>query len=517
MDMGNIIRSLPTRRLPQASHLAAVIATVAACLLPTLASAQWIITPSVLVDETYSDNIRLAPQSQAASDFVTSITPQISASETGHYLTANAIYSLQDVSYADHNAPSSLASQLQAAANANLIDNLFYLNGLASITQQNVSALGAQPVNNIYATGNRTSVRTYVFTPSLKHTFDSDATAELDYSFGSVASDGGGMADSRTDTVTFKFVSGPAFDILVWGLQYNDQMIHYTALDDVDISNITANLSYQIVPGLHLIADTGYDNNDYSAISSVSKGNFWDGGFSWNVSELTNLAATAGHHYYGDTYSLNASTRGHLSVWNLSYATSITTPQSQFGLPSTTNTATVLNQLLLGSIPDPTLRAQAVSNIIQTIGLPSSLATATSYFTNSILLQKQLQASYAYTTPKDTILLSLYDTLSEPLSAQQDISLLLPNEKVKQLGANVLFGRIISPTMTATLNLLAARIDSISTATVSRTESLTLGLKKQFNSKLYGMIDIRRDMQQSSLASLSYHEDAIEAQFMLQF
>ncbi len=72
MDMGNITK----------------IAAVAVLLSPSIAFAQWKITPSVNAEETYTDNVTLTSQSLAKSDFVTSIMPSISVAETGHYLTA---------------------------------------------------------------------------------------------------------------------------------------------------------------------------------------------------------------------------------------------------------------------------------------------------------------------------------------------------------------------------------------------------------------------------------------------
>ncbi len=76
--------------------------------------------------------------------------------------------------------------------------------------------------------------------------------------------------------------------------------------------------------------------------------------------------------------------------------------------------------------------------------------------------------------------------------------------------------RNISPTTSATLTLTAARIDSVSTGIVARTQTMMLGLKKQLTSKLNCTIDVRRDLQESVLQSLGYRENAIEAMLTLQ-
>jgi uncharacterized protein (PEP-CTERM system associated) len=479
------------------------IAAAAALLLsPASHAGQWTIVPSMGVSETYTDNVNLTPRDQAKSDFVTQVIPSISVATKGPNLTLNADYGAQETYYADHNGPSSLVNLLHADANAKFIENLLYLDSAASITQQNISAFGAQPVDNTNNTGNRASVRTVHISPYLSRTFNTFATTELRYTLDSVTSDSNLLSNSNTDTLSFKTKSGPAFRILGWGLQYSDQVIHYQAQNDVKLQDVTGNLSYLIAPRFRLTGSIGYDRNEYAALSDVSQGYSWSGGFEWTVSPRTKLNASIGRKYYGNTFSLLAATRTRLSNWILSYDESVTTTPSQFSTPTALNTAGFVNQL-------PS--AQATDQQIQDGALPSTLTNSVNSFTNITFLQKQLQGSVVLSSPKTTLLLSLFDTQREPLSSQPTLVIGLADGKTNQFGGSAFLTRRLTSLTSANVTLIAARVESVTTGRVDNTQMMRIGLTKQLARKLRGTVEIRRNQGQSNQAGVGYRENAIVA------
>jgi uncharacterized protein (PEP-CTERM system associated) len=453
--------------------------------------------------------VNLAPKALAKSDFITEITPSISVVGKGRNLSLRADYAAQEIFYAKKNAPSALMNQLHLDANARLIDDLFFFDSMAAITQQSISAFGPQANSNIYTSGNQTTVRTYRVSPYLSHAFDTFANAELRYAYDAVAANAGGLSSNNSDTISAKVDSGKAFRKLGWGMKYNDQVIHYPSTTDVELQTLSSNFSYLIAPALKLTATAGYDHNDYAALGGVTKGYSWTTGFDWTVSQRTRVVAAAGHRYYGDTKSLSAVTRSRIANWMLSYDETVTTTQSQFALPTTINTANYLDQLLAGTISDPALRAQAINQIIQSSGLPDSLNSSVNYFTNNIFLQKQLQASVVFNTPRTTLLMTLFDTQREPLSVSTGIGALVGNDKTNQFGGSAVFSRRLSARTSANLTLVASKVESLTTGRVDRNQTLKVGLSRQLSRKLRGNVEIRRNQGQSSLAGAGYNENAI--------
>jgi uncharacterized protein (PEP-CTERM system associated) len=515
MDIGNRIKAR-TPGVGGAVILTPVrsIAAAAALLMsPAVHAGEWTIVPRADISETYTDNVNLAPGPQAKSDFVTQVTPSISLTRKGPNLNVYADYGAQETYYANQNAGSSFANLLHATADARFIENLLYLDSAASITQQNISAFGAQQTDNINDSGNRTSVRTYRISPYLHHQFGTFATTELRYALDSVSSNAGGLTNSNTNTVSFDTNSGTAFRTVGWGLHYSDQEIHYQGQgqgqDDVKLRDVTGNLSYLLLPRFRLTGSVGYDRNEYSLLGGSSQGPSWSAGFEWAVSPRTNLNASFGRKYYGNTYSLLAATRRRTSNWIVTYDESVTTTPSQFSKPTAVDTAGYLNQLLSGTISDPVLRAQAVNKLIQDGSLPGTLTNSVNYFTNTTFLQKQLQASVVFSSPKTTLLLSLFDTRREPLSSAPGGSFDLANDKTDQIGASAVLTRRVTALTTANATLLASRVESMTTGRVDKTQSLSLGLTKQLSRKARGTIEIRRNQGQSNQANVGYSENAI--------
>lgn len=491
--------------------------TTALALCSPAWAGDWTLTPFINVNETFTDNINLVPAAQAQSDFVTQVTPGISASTKGPNLTFNGYYGLQQTSYANNTNGSSLTNLLHADSTAKFINNLLFLDASASITQENISAYGAQPVNNTSGNTNQTSVRTTHISPYLNHVFDSDATAQLRFARDSVAANGGGLDSSVANTISANINSGPAFRKIGWGLQYSDQSIHYDNQGNVQLENVVGTLNYLLAPRFQLIGTIGYDNNSYPALSGTSSGSSWSAGFDWKVSERTSLSASFGHKYYGSVYSLSAATRTRVANWSLSYNQMITTTPGEFAVPSSMSTATYLNNLLSPTITDATARAQAVTDLITQSNLPSTLTSAVNSFTNTVFLQKQWQAAVLLAGAKTTLLLSAFDIHREPMSSV-DLSSQIPatDTNMIQTGTSAVLSRRLTELLRLNTSLVVTRVSSISTGLVYRNQLLRVGLTKQITSKLTATVEVRRNQGQSNQINTGYHEDAISAFFNLQ-
>ena len=96
--------------------------------------------------------------------------------------------------------------------------------------QQNLTLFGPQAVNNVNVTGNRTDVRTMSISPYLRHRFGSVATGEVRYLHNELSSSNS-IVNSSADAYSANINSGEAFRILNWGLNYSNQMIHFTPVE----------------------------------------------------------------------------------------------------------------------------------------------------------------------------------------------------------------------------------------------------------------------------------------------
>lgn len=492
----------------------------------------WKITPTLDLNETYTDNVRLT-QDNEKSDFVTQINPGISLIGTGPHLKVDARYVMQNIFYAKENSENAINHQLHALANAELLDDLFFVDANASISQQNISSFGQQTTDNTNITNNRTNVKTYSISPYLLNHFQNFASSELRYTHDSVSTNGtgsavsSGLSNSQSDKILMSLKSGTDFRMLGWGLNYNKQRIDFNSSQTVDLETYGGDLRYLITPHLSLTATGGEEKNSYPSLTGKSSGGpFWTAGFAWNPSQRTSIAANAGKRFFGNTYSLKADHRSRRTFWNVSYDEGITTTRDQFLLPATIDTAGFLakSPQFIAAFPTEAERLAAAETFISANGLPTSLADSVNLLTNRFFLQKSLRASVSITGVRSTIVLSLFDIKREAQTSQtadsallgtSDLSLL---DNTKQVGVSALWNRRISPRTSANISAAYTRTSSPASGRQDEFKTLRIGLTRQLQPKVNGTIELRHnELDSNQSSSFAYKENAITASVNIRF
>ncbi|GAB2860731.1 hypothetical protein GCM10027277_31710 [Pseudoduganella ginsengisoli] len=517
------------RAVPRAPRLAPAPAAVALALLALSPAcrADWKFIPQFSLSETYSDNIALRPVAQ--ENWVTTLSPAFSLDNKGPRLDLHATYSKQFYEYADKAVGGTQhgTQNLSAEAKGKLIEELLFVDATANISQQNVSIFGAlsPTAGNSFATDNFVEVKTARVSPYFKHRFGPYANAELRYAYDRVTSSKSGLNNSTGDTYSLSINSGTAFRQLGWGLQASkskQQGLATTAVGGSSTSeNASANLRWLASAQFNLTAQAGYDSFDYQALGGRNSGAAWEVGMEWQPSTRTHVKASAGRHFYGNSYLLEAQYRARASIWTLNYNDAVTSTRQQFLLPSTIDTFTTLDRMFSSTIADPVARRQVVEAYIQAAGLPSSLANNINYFSNRYFLQKQFQAALVMNGAHATTVLTLQDMRRNALSSAVVDSNLLGsslsqlNENTSQTGANAtLTWRLTSRDgLRATADV--SRMRSLSAHTSNLNRSIRVGLTRQLQPKLSAAIDLRRI--KGGLGIAQYTENAVSATLNKQF
>lgn len=494
-----------------------------ALLLAPHCHAGWKFVPTIEARETYTDNLRLDSPALARSEWVSEVTPGFTLQNRGPRLRFDANYRLRYFDfpndreeYADRTR-----SQLNARINAELVGELLYVDGAASITQQPISAFGPLLSDSAYATANRSQVRTFNASPYLRRRFGSIATAELRYVRDSVDTGRPGLGSSDGNTVSFSLASGRAFRDLGWNLQAREQRIDDQMAPETTTRTASLGLRYVAGRTLTLTASGGYDEYDYQALGGVTAGRAWSAGLSWTPGTRTRVDANVGKRYYGSSYFLSASHRTRKTVWSLNYNDAVTTTRSQFLLPSTIDTAAMLDRLFAATITDPAARQEAVEAYMRATGLPPSLADSVNYFSNRYFLQKQLQASAALRGARTRLVLSAFGTHRNALSTvEADSALLGPgsatlNDATRQIGASALWSLALNSRTAVNTTINATRVESKSTGLESTNKVVRLSLTRQFQRKLSGALELRRVTGPAGQGG-EYRENAMVASLTMQ-
>ena len=503
----------------------AIAATAAATVaVPGVHAEGWHFTPTVRATETYTDNVGLATRGNEKSDVVTQVAPGFSITSNSPRLKLNASYSLEGTSYLHGSSSSAFSNQLNATANAELIRNLFFLDARGNVGQQNISAFGPQSTSNININNNRTDVRSYSVSPFLRHSFGSKAFSEVRYTRESVDSGSDLLSKSSTDRVNFSLSSGESSPKIAWGLLGSSQRAHFSNQPTVEQDTVNANLRYFLTPNFSATTALGYEKETYVSIGNLpTNGVFYNAGLIWKPTSRTDVTATAGHRFFGDTYLLKANHRARNAVIMISYAEDITTAQQQFASQPTISTFAFLDQLYTAQIPDAATRAQVVNALILQTGLSSTLANPINSLSNIYFLQKSLQGSVAFNGVRNTIVLSVFDTRRTAESAQRASSgpvnspLSSLNDSNKQVGIAAVWNTRLSSSLNALADVNFTRTTSLTTARVDNYKTLRLSVSQQFQNKLNGSIALRHSQQSSAVLGGDIRENAITASVFAKF
>ena len=241
-------------------------------LLPQQGRAsEWTLQPSLNFTENYSSNILRATRGKEQHDWVTQLTPSLSLNSNGPRLKLDSTYQMQNLLYAKNNQRNTTRHQLNAHAYAELINELLFMDGTATISQQNTNPLTSQAPNNFNPTGNLAQVVTLTASPYLKYRFDGLANGEVHYTRSAVSSNAMGLSNTQTDSLVLQLSSGHSFTTLHWGMQYNKQKSSYgNPLRTLNNDSYTGNLGYLITPHFTLNATAGQEKSDYIAIGKTT-------------------------------------------------------------------------------------------------------------------------------------------------------------------------------------------------------------------------------------------------------
>jgi len=462
------------------------------------AAAEIKISPLLNVSETFTDNVRLGligggtgvgggfglgggfgggGVGAKKADLITQINPGVNINGTGQRYTLNAQYVMNNLIFARNNNLTTIRHMLNADGNAEIIRDLFFIEGNALINQQNIGLLGAQTDSNIF-TGNRATIQVYSASPYLRYRFQDFASSEIRYTRSIVKGGVFGFRDSQRDSFQFGLNSGSSFTKLGWGLSYNNQMIHLDGVDrDIEFERSIANVRYHLTRRFSLTSSGGYERNSFVSIRGRTSLPTWTAGFIWSPNRRTNVQFSAGQRFFGDTYFGEISYSKRLLNLRVLYAEDITTFNQQAGAFSTFG---ALDLNLLGGL-----------------GLQDLLGL-NNFLTNRVFLQKRFNATIALNGSRNDISLNLFSLSRTPYSSADidadliGLSNLFLLNNTKQMGGNVAWNYKFSPRTNLITTFSYLRFDFAGSNGANDNLIFSTGLNRNFDDDLRGSLEYRR-------------------------
>jgi uncharacterized protein (PEP-CTERM system associated) len=385
-------------------------------------AAQWQLHPTLQLEEVYTDNVTLAPPSQAETDFVTGVNPGFGLAGEGGRIKVKVNYLLQNYLYANNDSYNGSHQQLAATSTAELTKNIFFVDARSSISQQIINPQGPIGIGNINPTGNRSDVFTYGISPYLKLRMHSYANAELRYDIDKVEYQNANVSGAQNQRYSLRINSGPKFYRLNWNIGYKQEDLRQSSAFDRHTKSANLTVRYGIVRWLHFLAYSGYEDNQVpvSSTASVVNGSYWSAGLEWMPSRHITASATTGNNYSTADLMLSPIDRTSLHIgyrkqsvgllvgptWtaDLSHYTRRTTWRASYS----EQRSNIQSQQFLGQQFFQLQDSQGNIVIDPSTGFPVILARNVFGLVNDEFISKRSQATVTLNTGKSDILLAAY-------------------------------------------------------------------------------------------------------------
>ena len=151
-------------------------------IIKTSIAAEWDNAFGVGFDLFYVDNITLAPPGNEESQYVAQISPFLSLQGEGGRGRLDLVYQMQYLKYQSSDIDNEIYHRLYANANAEFIEQFFFLDLSAANFQSAITDAVSIPQDNIAITDNRTNVTTTTISPYINTRVLSKADLLIRYS-----------------------------------------------------------------------------------------------------------------------------------------------------------------------------------------------------------------------------------------------------------------------------------------------------------------------------------------------
>jgi uncharacterized protein (PEP-CTERM system associated) len=300
-----------------------VAALVAAASVQPAYAVDWRFDAGVGGTATYTDNVNQSP-SNTEDSLILTVTPNFTLrTEGSRRLNATIQYGLTGVARFGGGDSTDLFHNLNAAGTAELVEDFFFLDASARVSQELISLTGS-PADATINPDNRATTGSYSLSPYVQRRLSSFADFQARYTISGALFEDNVASDLLSNAFNVSLTSGTRFDALSWGLSYDYRDVSARDTDVFDNSytydRFNLSLGYALTRKFRLIGNVGQERVRYDAASAEDiDDTVWNAGFAWNPNRRTSLQATAGERFFGNTYDVSGEYRTKVSSWRLSY------------------------------------------------------------------------------------------------------------------------------------------------------------------------------------------------------
>ncbi len=494
------------RPLKAVSFLHVVACTLLIASSPDLTASDWKFQPTLSVTGNFTDNVDLSPDNEDNS-LITQVTPGFSLSKSGSHLRANIKYGLQWAEAWSGDGSDFSEHQLNATANAELIDDHLFVDASSTVSQQLISNRSSSTGNPINNNDDFATTTTFSISPYWRQRIGDDLVlnARLTYDdvfFGDgVDQDSGGFTFSTS--VDYSADSTPGD--FHWTVDLNNSRISADSADNINSDRISLSAGYRLTSKLDTTLTYGYVDNhiDNPTDGDADASDFWGARIDWNPTSRTQIRANYNSSLTDEGHGLIFNHRRRHTNWSVIYNENVSNTRRE-----------LLTLSPVGSLICPTTSSFSIADCrfvtSGTTPLPGpdeqiiTAQTPIPSLVNDRFIQKSWTGNLTYSKGKSSYNLSLYSREREfqtgPLESEKDTGF--------SLGWNLRMNSRTSASIRYSLSELEPDNEPKDT-----TNSLTLSLSRRVDPDTTVSVTVNTNERDSDESTREYTENNINVSF----
>lgn len=446
----------PVARSPAAVHAsflavrAGLLATFAG--VATTAYAQWTtprIVPTIRSQITWTDNVDFESNANRDSALVLEVVPGVEVNYRGPRAElSGSVRAPIIVQTGGDKEGTRVFPQVSLVGRIEPVENFFFIDGSASVTQQYFSPFGARSPSLSNDLDNRYTSQSYRLSPTIQGEAGSLIRYQVrDDNIWTVSNDA--PRDSDVTNSYNNYFSAWVDRVPTpfgWRLEYFRNQIDFR--QDVSEVNQVARAygTWRPDPQVELGLIAGYEELKLQFDRQTQDAVIYGAFVRWRPSSRTTLDANWQHRVGGPSYRVVFDNRTPLTVWNAEWSRTLSNyPQELLEFPTGASVPALLDQLFLARVPDAAERELAVARFMQEQGLSSVLSEPFTLFGNQFRIVERVRATVGLLGVRNTLFFNAYQVKTSRVTGV-DASIDLPaGENTTQRGGGATWTHQLTP------------------------------------------------------------------------
>jgi uncharacterized protein (PEP-CTERM system associated) len=374
----------------------------------------WRLDPAIEGRATWTDNAAFEDRATSRSDAIFELVPSLAVRGEGKRLRVNGTLSLTALTYANGTRDNRVLPTVDLNGHLEAVERVLFLDAGVVARQGAQDVFGPRPDGG--ANLNTVTTTQYHVSPSLEGKIAGDVNVRLrsDNSWTNVTGDQTDAGDAYLGQHVLKFERKPT--PMGWRLEASRSDTRFKAEQQpsATIDSARLALEYALTSEAVLGVRGGYERTNLVVNNRTQT--IYGASLNWQPTPRTVLEGQWEERFFGAGWRFRFDHRMPRLAWNVSASRDVLSfPQSFLTLPPTNNVSALLDAAFTTRFPDPAERGRVVSDLIARLGLPPSLATQTSVFTQQVSIVRSISAMITLVGVRNSIALSAFSNSTRAL------------------------------------------------------------------------------------------------------